>query len=190
MIQEEILTYHLIAFTAGLILDLIIGDPEGIFHPIRLIGSLIGFLDKKLYTPDSEKQYAQGVLLVLLVTGITTLTAAVIQIGAYLLHPVAGLVTETILTCYLMAAKSLKVESMKVLSQLTKGDLQSARKALSRIVGRDTEMLTEEGIVRAAVETVAENASDDTTVDFVFRRADKAMYEHKMKFKSEHGGYR
>ncbi len=165
---QGILTYHLIAFSAGFILDLIIGDPAWIFHPVRLIGSLIAFLDQKLYTQAQDEQFGRGVLLASLVTVITTLTVAAIVIGAYLLHPLAGIVIEAVLTCYLLAAKSLRVESMKVYQQLTTGDLEGARKALSMIVGRDTEMLTEEGIVRATVETIAENTSDGVTTPMLY----------------------
>jgi adenosylcobinamide-phosphate synthase len=79
---------------------------------------------------------------------------------AYWAHPLAGFVLETLLCCQLVAVKDLKTESMAVHKRLAANDLAGARRAVSRIVGRDTEDLDSEGIIRAAVETVAENTSD------------------------------
>ena len=79
---------------------------------------------------------------------------------AHGIHPVCSLVLGSVMCWQLLAAKSLRDESMKVYDALREGDVENARHAVSMIVGRDTERLTEEGIIRAAVETVAENASD------------------------------
>ena len=168
MIKGTILTYHGIAFIAGFLLDLVIGDPEGIFHPVRLIGSGIAFLDKKLYTPKESSQSARGLLLVILVIIITVLTVFLLLWGCYWLHPLVGIVTEAVFTCYLMATRSLTSESMKVYEQLQREDVEGARRALSRIVGRDTERLPVEGIVKATVETVAENTSDGVIAPMLY----------------------
>ena len=73
---------------------------------------------------------------------------------------ILGCVIETIMCYQILAVKSLKVESMKVYYALDKEGLQQARNAVAMIVGRDTKQLDEHGVVRAAVETVAENTSD------------------------------
>ncbi len=158
--------YHMIAFIAGVILDWIIGDPMNFPHPIRWIGSLISKLTDKLLGPflenerDEVKEKQKGLLLVLGVLLITIFVAAGVIGVAYLIHPHIGIIVETIATCYLLAAKSLYVESMKVGKALNNDGLEAGRAAVAMIVGRDTNVLDEEGVIKAAVETVAENTSD------------------------------
>lgn len=158
--------YHMTAFLVGIILDWIIGDPMNFPHPIRLIGSLIGKLTRKLLDPfldnkrDSKKEKGKGLILVLIVVVVTAAVTLLILLGAYKINLYAGVVVEAILTCYLLAAKSLYVESMKVSRALLTEGLESARTAVSMIVGRDTNCLDEKGVIKAAVETVAENTSD------------------------------
>ncbi len=171
--------YHMIAFLAGFLLDLLIGDPYSMPHPIRLIGNLIGALDKKILgtvegAPDDNpnrnprKEHNKGVLLVWLVLIITVIPCAVIVLGAYLIHPIAGVVVEAVLTYYILATKCLKVESMKVYKKLKEEDLPGARYAVSMIVGRDTDALDETGVAKAAIETVAENSSDGVIAPMLY----------------------
>lgn len=159
----------MIAFSLGVIMDWIIGDPYKLPHPIRLIGNIIGFWDrvflgdkKKIGDREvhSKREIAKGVITVLIITITTVLLTAAVIFIAHMIHFVVGIIAEAILTCYVLAAKSLRVESMKVYKALEAGDIEGARFAVSMIVGRDTACLDEEGIIRAAVETVAENTSD------------------------------
>ncbi len=101
-----------------------------------------------------------GLLLVIVVVSVSTAVPALILYIAYKLSRVAGVVIESFMCYQILATKSLKVESDKVYRQLMRGNLDRARHAVSMIVGRDTANLTEEGVTKAAVETVAENASD------------------------------
>lgn len=94
-------------------------------------------------------------------------TAAVL-FAAYRIHPAAGVVTESVMTYQMLATKCLKTESMKVYKRLSEHDLCGARKAVSMIVGRDTECLDEEGVAKAAIETVAENASDGVIAPMLY----------------------
>ena len=166
--------YHLIAFFIGFFLDQIIGDPYNIPHPIRFIGNLISFLDKKLLgdvsagTRDFQREKRRGVALCVLVITITAVVTAIISIGAYLIHLYLGIAVEAVLTCYILAAKSLRVESMKVCDALEKGTIEDARKAVSMIVGRDTNCLDRAGVTRAVVETVAENTSDGVIAPLIY----------------------
>ena len=162
--------YHMIAFGLGFLLDLLLGDPYWLFHPIRLIGSLIAFLDKKLRSEkdDTAKQFHMGILLVVLVLITTLMVALAILVGAYWLHPIAGIVVETVMTYQILATKCLKVESMKVYAKLKEQDLEGARKAVSMIVGRDTGCLDETGVAKAAIETVAENTSDGVIAPMLY----------------------
>ena len=154
--------YYIIPVIAGWILDLIIGDPHCIYHPVRLIGWLIGKLDKMLYkdTDSNRKKYYKGMLLWVLVM---LATGGVTTAGLYIFYRInvtAGLIAESVMCYQLIAAKSLKDESMKVYYRLKENNIEKARYAVSMIVGRDTEKLDETGITKAAVETVAENTSD------------------------------
>jgi adenosylcobinamide-phosphate synthase len=143
----------------AILLDLILGDPRWLPHPVVFIGRLISVLDGWLYRTIPAKKTAGIVLL----TG-TVLTAGVvawgmIRIGTSL-HPLAGFFVAAILAYTCLALRSLHRESALVASALSTGDINAARHLLSRIVGRDTEHLDEGEIWRALVETVAENTCD------------------------------
>lgn len=153
----------LLALILGFILDLIFGDPNWLYHPICVIGNLVAFLEKKIQKifPKSEKgQLAGGVLEVLLVCLISFAVPFVVIGTLYRLVPAAGFILETFWCYQLFASKSLKTESMKVYDRLKNGTIEEARYAVSMIVGRDTQSLTETGVTKAAVETVAESTSD------------------------------
>lgn len=163
------MSYHFFAMFLGFVLDLLFGDPHWLPHPIRLIGNLIASLEKlnKKELSDTKK-FLRGFAMVVVVIAWTTGVAAVILEGAYGLHPAIGCAVEAIMTYQILATKCLKVESMKVYEQLQKQNLPAARKAVSMIVGRDTEQLDETGVAKAAIETVAENASDGVIAPMIY----------------------
>ena len=144
-------------------MDLCFGDPYCLPHPVRWIGNFISKTEKLIrgIVPDTKKgQLFGGFVLVVITLFFST------AIPYTLLH-LAGMVgtwlvflLETLMCYQILAIKSLKAESMKVYEELEKNDLPAARKAVARIVGRDTQSLTVEGVTKAAVETVAENTSD------------------------------
>ena len=164
MIEGRMVGYHLAAILAGYLLDLCLGDPHSMPHPVRAIGNLIVWLEKYLRPAGKKHATERGerragvlfVCLVLLVTG--SVAGAILWISR-----LGGIwiqtVVEAVMTYYL-AARSLRDESMAVCRKLEAGEIEEARYAVSMIVGRDTKPLSEAGIARAAVETVAENASD------------------------------
>lgn len=169
--MEHILTYHMIAFVCGFVLDLVFGDPHALPHPIRLIGTLIAGLEKKLLKlqmRDEKKEFYKGILLVALVLFSTGAVAALVLVVAYWLHPAAGIVVESVMTYQILATKCLKDESMKVYQSLNEQGLEAGRVAVSMIVGRDTNVLDETGVVKAAVETVAENTSDGVIAPMLY----------------------
>lgn len=162
--------YHLVAFFGGFILDLILGDPYFLYHPIRIIGNLIAAIEKA-YNKEhysARKRLINGRIMVFIVIIATVMVVALILMLAYLIHPHAGCMVETIMTYQILATKSLKVESMKVYERLKQNDLSGARKAVSMIVGRDTAELSEEGVAKAAIETVAENTSDGIIAPMIY----------------------
>lgn len=164
--------YHIIAFFLGFLLDLLIGDPYILPHPICLIGNLITSLEKRFLGNKKQRnektELKNGMLLVGFVTGITVLIAASCFLLAYQIHPYFGVFIETIMTYQILAMKSLKVESMKVYHSLKEEGLDSARTSVSMIVGRDTKALDEEGVAKAAIETVAENTSDGVVAPMLY----------------------
>ena len=155
----------LYAILVGFIIDLIIGDPHWMYHPVRLIGKLITFLEdmlRKTFPKTKDGERKSGFVLVVLVCGISVFTVWGLMKLAYYLNFWCGFLLEVIMCYQLFAVRSLKDESMKVYKELAKQDLEASRKAVSMIVGRDTENLTIEGVTKATVETIAENTSDGT----------------------------
>ncbi len=156
--------YAVSAVVLGFLLDLALGDPHWLPHPVRLIGWLIARLEQLVRaalpkTPRGE--LLGGVLLTAVVVGLSGgVSWWVLHITAVYLGSLPAYLLEAVMCYQLIAVKSLKTESMKVCRELQKGDLASARIAVSMIVGRDTEKLSPAGVAKAAVETVAENASD------------------------------
>ena len=156
------LKLHFLALSIGILLDLLIGDPEWMPHPIRWMGKLIADYEKRWnleeLTPEEKRERGRRMTLsVVMLTGFYT--AAVVVVG-YLLHPAVGVGIEAILSAYMLAAHSMARESSNVRRALELGTLQDGRDAVARIVGRETAKLSEVGVIRAAVETVAENTSD------------------------------
>ncbi len=150
------------------LLDLIIGDPYSMPHPIRLIGRMISTLEGKIRVKFSKNLRKGGVIMALMVAVISTLIPLILVIICYKINLWLGTVVEGIMCFFLIAAKCLCLESMKVCRAAENGDIEAARKAVSMIVGRDTKPLDESGIIRAAVETVAENTSDGVTAPLFF----------------------
>lgn len=154
---------RLLALLLAGILDQIFGDPKGMPHPICWIGSLISRTEKwtrPLFPKTKGGERAAGVYLVVFVLLIATAIPCVIVFGMYRLHWLLGVLAEGAMLYYTFAAKSLETESMAVFAALETEGLEAGRGAVSMIVGRDTEKLSEAGVIKAAVETVAENTSD------------------------------
>lgn len=161
----------MLALGLGFLADLLLGDPHWLYHPIRLVGHLISGLEGLLrrWFPKTEKgELTAGVCLLILVAGITASAAEGLLFLAGRLHPYARFLMETVMCYQLLATRSLKDETMKVYQALKAGDLAGARQAVSMVVGRDTAVLDEAGVTRAAVETVAENTSDGILAPLLF----------------------
>lgn len=165
------------AFLAGYILDLFLGDPMGFPHPVRWIGNLISFLSDTFLkaaerTLDEEQVQKRkrilGLLMVIIVITVSAGICFLILHIAYTLNTVLGVIVEAVITYQCIATKSLYVESMKVYHALEKDGLKAGRKAVSMIVGRDTASLDEAGVIKAAVETVAENTSDGVIAPLLY----------------------
>lgn len=156
-----------LAVGLAFILDMIFGDPYWLPHPICLIGKLISGLEKIL-RKAVKSAFWGGFILVCVVVLLCWAVPFGILFLAGLVHPILRLVVETFFCYQIFAAKSLQTESMKVHTPLLQGDLKEARKFLSYIVGRDTESLSEEGVIKATVETIAENTTDGVIAPLLF----------------------
>ncbi|MGI5976623.1 MAG: adenosylcobinamide-phosphate synthase CbiB [Candidatus Limivicinus sp.] len=161
----------LAALCAGCIIDLLAGDPHSIPHPVELIGKLISFLERnlrKLLPKNPGGERAAGLILWLVTAGLSFALPFFILRLCTRLHPLAGFAAESIMCWQILAARSLRDESMKVYEALTGGSISDARRAVSMIVGRDTAELDDRAVARAAVETIAENSSDGVTAPLLF----------------------
>ncbi|SFO41563.1 MULTISPECIES: adenosylcobinamide-phosphate synthase CbiB [unclassified Pseudobutyrivibrio] len=162
--------YHMTAFIVGFVLDLLIGDPYCLPHPVRWIGKLIDYLTNKLLKQEytSKKKNRNGLILVILVILATVLISAAILVVSYTINSYFGIIIESVMSYQCLASKSLYTESMKVYHALKERGLEAGREAVSMIVGRDTASLDETGVTKAAVETVAENTSDGVIAPMVY----------------------
>ena len=151
------------AVVGGFVLDALFGDPAWLPHPVvfmgRAIARLEGFLRPRLPKTPKGEVLGGAIVAFCLPVGTLLFTGAVCR-GAARLHPLLGLAVQMFWCAQALAARGLVQESTNVYKELVKPDLPAARRAVSRIVGRDTAALTAEGVTKAAVETVAENASD------------------------------
>ena len=166
----------LAACIAGFFLDFIFGDPVWLYHPVRLIGKGISFGERQLRKLCGRNErnesgrglVAAGAVLWVCIAALSFLIPLGLLILAQKIHPVLRFVLETFWCYQIIAARCLCKESGKVYDRLKAEDLPGARKAVSMIVGRDTENLSAEGVTKAAVETVAENTSDGVTAPLIY----------------------
>ena len=158
----------------GMILDWIFGDPVWLYHPVRIIGKWIAFLEKILRKLAGDQEGNEKKLLIAggILWTLVILASAAVPMGILYLaekfSPCAAFVLECFWCYQLLAARSLGKESKKVYKKLMQDDLPGARLAVSMIVGRDTENLTVEGVTKAAVETVAENTNDGVIAPLIY----------------------
>ena len=159
------------AVLGGFLLDALFGDPAWLPHPVVLMGRCISALEKHLRTalPKTPRGELVGGAVVAAVLPLGTLAVTGLACwAAARLHPALGLALQMLWCGQALAAKGLAQESRNVYKELARGDLPAARRAVARIVGRDTQNLTAAGVTRAAVETVAENASDGVIAPLLY----------------------
>ena len=161
----------LAALIIGSIVDFILGDPRELWHPVQGIGWVISRLEKilrRLFPAGRRGERWAGAVLVVLTLLVSVGVPALLLFFLSLVHPLLSFLLSCIFCWQLLAARSLRIESLKVEEALEKEGLEAGRRAVSMIVGRDTRDLTEEGVIKAAVETVAENTSDGVTAPLFY----------------------
>ena len=156
-------TLTAVSIFSGFLLDCLLGDPLSRAHPVVLMGKLISFLEKALRprfpkTPRGER--TAGTVLAILVPLISASIGFLLLYICWCIHPWVYFVLSAFLCWQCFAARCLMTESKKVVFCLEKEGLEAGRRQVAMLVGRDTERLSEEQVIKAAVETVAENTSD------------------------------
>ncbi|WP_079529160.1 adenosylcobinamide-phosphate synthase CbiB [Halobacillus hunanensis] len=157
---------HLIALSCAFLLDIWLGDPRWLPHPVRAIGSLIKFFENRWNKGKFRR--LKGMVMVLIVCGAVYVMTWLVMTLSYHVHAVLGAAVESLLIWTTIAIRGLKEASQEVYAPLMGSDFTRARHQLSMIVGRDTEHLDESEIARGTVETVAENTSDGITAPLIF----------------------
>ena len=150
--------WNIAAMLIGLALDLCIGDPEGWPHPVIWIGKYISFMEKKLRARGGNLRRSAVWLTASTVLLSMAATAAVLFV-LYLIDEIALLIGMGLISWTCISAKCLAKEGSGV-AQALRISLERGRKQVGRIVGRDTSCLSEDEIIKATVETVAENTTD------------------------------
>ncbi len=152
---------NILSIYIGYIIDLIIGDPYSFPHPVIYIGKLIKVVEnniRKIFKDEKHLKLA-GFILWFITVGLTYLvTYLIIRISKFSM--ITFLIVNSFIIYTTLATKCLKDEAVKIYNVLKSGDIKESRKQLSYIVGRDTSNLNEAEIIRATVETVAENTVD------------------------------
>ena len=154
---------NIIIITLGFALDLLFGDPEGWPHPVILMGRIISRLEKILrgkFNKNPGYEFISGVILVLIVIFLCFFTPLLILYAADKINKNFSFLLRVYWTWRILAIKNMADEGKRVYNKLNQNDLLSARKAVSRIVGRDTENLDCAGVIKAAIESISENFTD------------------------------
>ncbi len=165
------MAWSLLALPIGFILDLILGDPRNLPHPVIWIGKLIDFANRffrGIFPKTVAGERLAGFCIWIKVVAVTAFVSATLIILSYKTNLILGIAVESLMCWQIMATKSLRSESMKVYEVLEHGSLEEARYQVSMIVGRDTQSLDDRDITKATVETVAENTSDGVIAPMIY----------------------
>jgi adenosylcobinamide-phosphate synthase len=157
-----------LAILLGFLLDLLLGDPPSLPHPVRGIGFLVSRGEKALRGIFGVRERLAGTVLAAAVGFIVFSFSLALLFVFYRINVWAGFLAETVLCWQVQAARCMQIEAAKVYAAAESGDLPLARKAVSMIVGRDTANLSMGQVIKAAVETVAENLSDGVIAPLFF----------------------
>lgn len=150
---------HIATILFAYLLDLIFGDPQWKWHPVRLLGRFIEVLEKKFNVAAANKRFSGAVFLIIVIAVTSLFVWAVLDIAGFI-HPVLHFAVSTVLIYFALSIKSLAVEAKKVYKAIKNKNIHEARTGISMIAGRDTQKLDEPAIIRATVETVAESTMD------------------------------
>lgn len=167
--MAEFFKINIYAMLCGFVIDLIIGDPEGWPHPVIYVGKYISFVEKRIRnsSKSSEETRRKAVFLGISTVLVTMAITAALLFAVGLLGRAAQFILMSIISWTCLSAKCLAVEGRGVAKALGVS-LEAGRKQVARIVGRDTQSLSEDEILAATVETVAENTTDGVIAPMLY----------------------
>jgi len=157
-----------VQLAAAFLLDLLLGDPRGWPHPVRLIGRLATWSEAVLRRLHFIPLRLAGVLAVFIVVGLSAFSAWALLQAAFLFHPLLGALASVVMLASTFAARDLAGHARAVLSALEAGDLPEARERVGMMVGRDTAEMSAQDVAQAAAESVAENTVDGVTAPLFY----------------------
>ena len=160
-----------VALVIGFLLDLLLGDPNFFLHPIRLMGRSISLTEKGIRAvlpKNGAGETAGGIIMVIIIIVFAGAVPTAVLFLLYRRDIILGTAAESIICYFMISARSLGKEGNKIYSSLLQKKINLAREQVSMIVGRDTERLDDEGITRAAVETIAENTCDGVVAPIIY----------------------
>lgn len=152
----------LIPLICGYFLDILIGDPRQLPHPVRAIGLLISNTEKVLRKKDRFLKF-KGLVLLIFVSFLSFIIPYILLKFLNSINVLVGVIISSLLIFQILATKSLYTETIKVYKALNCGNIQLAKKELSYLVSRDCETMEEEDIIRSTIETISENIVDGIT---------------------------
>jgi len=154
-----------IILVSAAMLDYLLGDPWGWIHPVQVMGWSINYFTQwslERWQQKWPRRYVGILLGLVIIFGSGAIAWGIVQLAKQI-HPLLGIMVEIVLLASCFAGKSLRKAAQSVLNPLNKGEIEEARTKLSQFVGRDTEQLSVEDILRATLESVAENTIDGVT---------------------------
>jgi adenosylcobinamide-phosphate synthase len=151
----------------AVLLDLLLGDPRRLPHPVRLIGRMIEILENPLRKFTPSQRFNGSLLAVMVIAAAGGVTCAALRLAAWI-HPLAADAVSVLFLYTALSIRDLVKHSTEVYRGLKSGDLAAARSKVAWMVGRDTDVLDEKGVIRAAVESVAENTVDGVVAPLFF----------------------
>ena len=156
-------SYTALTALAAFVIDMLIGDPRSKYHPVVLMGNIISLLEKLLYNAidsNNRKLLKGGILTTIVITVSYGIGLAIVHLSEYIDIKPIGILIEALVLSFIISPRSLAEAGQELCNLLVSGDIEEARRKVGWIVGRDTDKLDEPEIVRATVETVAENTVD------------------------------
>lgn len=152
----------------AVVMDIVLGDPEWLPHPARLIGAVISRGETLLHRGERRRDFLNGALLTVGVVGLSVVAAGIAIAVGDRIHPVIGSLIAVLIAWTTLAARGLDSAAHDVQDALLHHDEAAARRAMPSLVGRDPQSLDREAMIRATVESVAENASDGVIAPLLF----------------------
>jgi adenosylcobinamide-phosphate synthase len=165
------LIINVLSIIIAYILDFIFGDPYWLYHPVCFIGKMISFSEKKarkISENDSKKLFICGIFIAVAIPLISFFLSFFVLFLAYKINFYLGFIINTFWNYQIIAARCLEKENRKVYNALKEKNIEKSRYCLSMLVGRETDNLSENEIIKASVETIAENTSDGVTAPLFY----------------------